>query len=382
MPRALALAPSAIGAVLVLLAWADAQPAPRPLPVPDIPGYVTLKADFHLHSVFSDGEVWPTVHVREAWRDGLDVVSLTEHLEYRPHRSDVAGGPWRAFEVAQPLAARLGLLLVPGVEITRPAPGVVSEWPVGSAHFNVLFPTDVDALDTPDLAEALSRANAQGAFVFWNHPGFMDKPAVWFPHVGALFDRGLFSGVEVVNGDRFYPEALLWASQRRLTPLACSDAHQPMPAHLTSARRPITLVFARSRDLDGVKDALVARRTVAWLDRDVWGDAALLTALWGASVEVEAVSGAPGAEIDVLVRNRSAIDFDLRALTASPWLTLDDTVLKRESTTTVRGRVAAEAPRGAHDIDVQVQVHNLHAEADTTLAARLPLKVSVVAPAR
>jgi hypothetical protein len=382
MPRALALAPSAIGAVLVLLAWVDAQPAPRPLPVPDIPGYVTLKADFHLHSVFSDGEVWPTVHVREAWRDGLDVVSLTEHLEYRPHRSDVAGGAWRAFEVAQPLAARLGLLLVPGVEITRPAPGVVSEWPVGSAHFNVLFPTDVDALDTPDLADALSRANAQGAFVFWNHPGFMDKPAAWFPHVGALFDRGLFSGIEVVNGDRFYPEALQWASQRRLTPLACSDAHLPMPAHLTSSRRPITLVFARSRDLDGVKDALVARRALAWLDRDVWGDATLLTALWDASVEVDAVSAVPGAEIDVLVRNRSAIDFDLRALTASPWLTLDDTVLKKESTTTVRGRIAAEAPRGAHDIDVQVQVHNLHAEADTPLAVRLPLKVGVVAPAR
>ena len=382
MPRALALAPSAIGAVLVLLAWVDAQPAPRPLPVPDIPGYVTLKADFHLHSVFSDGEVWPTVHVREAWRDGLDVVSLTEHLEYRPHRSDVAGGPWRAFEVAQPLAARLGLLLVPGVEITRPAPGVVSEWPVGSAHFNVLFPTDVDALDTPDLAEALSRANAQGAFVFWNHPGFMDKPAVWFPHVGALFDRGLFSGIEVVNGDRFYPEALQWASQRRLTPLACSDAHLPMPAHLTSSRRPITLVFARTRDLDGVKDALVARRALAWLDRDVWGDATLLTALWDASVEVDAVSAVPGAEIDVLVRNRSAIDFDLRALTASPWLTLDDTVLKKESTTTVRGRVAAQAPPGTHDIDVQVEVHNLRAEADTPLAARLPLKVSVVAPAR
>ncbi len=48
-----------------------------PLPVPDLPGLKTLKGDFHLHTVFSDGEVWPTVHVREAWRDGLDVVALT-----------------------------------------------------------------------------------------------------------------------------------------------------------------------------------------------------------------------------------------------------------------------------------------------------------------
>ena len=176
------------------------------------------------------------LHVREAWRDGLDAISLTEHLEYRPHKADVAGGARRAFEVARPEAARLGMLLVPGVEITRPAPGVKSEWPVGSAHFNVLFPTDVDALDTPDLAEALSRAKAQGAFVFWNHPGFMDKPAMWFPHVGALFDAGLFSGIEVVNGDRFYPEALAWAAQRQ-SHAACVQRRPPADARASEVGR-------------------------------------------------------------------------------------------------------------------------------------------------
>jgi hypothetical protein len=27
--------------------------------LPDIPGYQTLKADFHVHTDFSDGSVWP-----------------------------------------------------------------------------------------------------------------------------------------------------------------------------------------------------------------------------------------------------------------------------------------------------------------------------------
>ena len=35
---------------------------------PNLPGYQTLKCDLHMHTVFSDGEVWPTVRVREAWR--------------------------------------------------------------------------------------------------------------------------------------------------------------------------------------------------------------------------------------------------------------------------------------------------------------------------
>jgi len=375
--NALAVAVSVTAALVVLLARANAQEVRRLLPVPDIPGYVTLKADFHLHSVFSDGEVWPTLHVREAWRDGLDAVSLTEHLEYRPHKADVAGGARRAFELAQAEANQRGMLLVPGVEITRPVPGVKSEWPVGSAHFNVLFPTDIDALDTPDLTEALSRAKAQGAFVFWNHPGFMGKPATWFPHVGALFLAGLFSGIEVVNGDDFFPEALAWAAERKLTPLACSDAHLPMPAHLKSARRPITLVFARTRDLDGLKEALVARRTLAWLDRKVWGDAHLLTALWSASVAAAPARVAAGADVDIAIRNTSAIDFDVRAFKTPSWLSLPDVTLARESTTAIQGRVAADAPAGTHAVAAELQIHNLHAVADRPLTATLPLSVTV-----
>jgi len=38
-------------------------PARQELPVPDLPGFKTLKGDSHLHTVFSDGTVWPTVHV-------------------------------------------------------------------------------------------------------------------------------------------------------------------------------------------------------------------------------------------------------------------------------------------------------------------------------
>ncbi len=111
-------------ALLALAPLSGAGQQRRLLPIPDVPGYVALKGDFHLHSVFSDGEVWPTVHVREAWRDGLDVVALTEHLEYRPHRADIAGGPQRAVEVARPLAERLGIILVPNQTAPSPASAI------------------------------------------------------------------------------------------------------------------------------------------------------------------------------------------------------------------------------------------------------------------
>ena len=48
--------------------------------VPDIPGYQTLKCDFHLHTVFSDGTVWPTIRVTEAWEEGYDGIAITDHI--------------------------------------------------------------------------------------------------------------------------------------------------------------------------------------------------------------------------------------------------------------------------------------------------------------
>ena len=57
--------------------------------IPGFDGYQTLKCDFHIHTVFSDGSVWPSVRVQEAWQEGLDAIAITDHLEYRPHKDIV-----------------------------------------------------------------------------------------------------------------------------------------------------------------------------------------------------------------------------------------------------------------------------------------------------
>ena len=198
--------------------------------MPDLPGFKTLKGDFHLHTVFSDGRVWPTVHVQEAWRDGLDVIALTEHAEYQPYAADVKVDGGRSYVVAKPLADQLGIILVPGVEITKPDPPAPLVLPDGPQHFNALFVTDANALRVPnDLMEALRRAKAQKAFVFWNHPRYRVARAAWFAPIARAFDEGLFQGMELVNGPDFYDEAYPWIDERRLTIFANSDAHDPIP---------------------------------------------------------------------------------------------------------------------------------------------------------
>lgn len=42
--------------------------------IPDILGYKALKCDFYMHSVFSDGQAWPTMRAEEAWREGMEAI--------------------------------------------------------------------------------------------------------------------------------------------------------------------------------------------------------------------------------------------------------------------------------------------------------------------
>ena len=66
------------------LRTAPAQPAQRQeILLPQVNGYNIYKADLHTHSIYSDAETTPAYRVREAYYDGLDVIAITEHIEYR-----------------------------------------------------------------------------------------------------------------------------------------------------------------------------------------------------------------------------------------------------------------------------------------------------------
>lgn len=112
-----------IGVALAVTCLMSAQAQRRhEIQVPNPDGYTTLKCDFHMHTVFSDGLVWPTVRVDEAYREGLDAISLTEHIEYRPHKKDIVADHNRSYELSQKQAKKLGILLIRGSEITRSMP--------------------------------------------------------------------------------------------------------------------------------------------------------------------------------------------------------------------------------------------------------------------
>jgi 3',5'-nucleoside bisphosphate phosphatase len=146
-----------------------------------------------MHTVFSDGTVWPTVRVQEAWHEGLDAISITDHIEYRPHSKDITADHNRSFEIAEPLAKELKIILIRGAEITRNMP---------PGHLNALFIRNANLLNRENVNDALREARDQGAFLIWNHPGWKvqqpDSTVWWVEHTN-LHKNNMLHGIEVFN---------------------------------------------------------------------------------------------------------------------------------------------------------------------------------------
>ena len=143
--------------------------ARRELRLPEIDGYQLLKCDFHVHTIFSDGIVWPTLRVQEAWEEGLDAIAITDHIEGRPPDSMSAKGHNNAFDMAKEEAARRNIILVKGGEITRSMP---------PGHLNAFLSKTWTPSTQPDYMGDRA-AHKQGAFIQWNHPGWGVDSIMW-----------------------------------------------------------------------------------------------------------------------------------------------------------------------------------------------------------
>jgi len=280
MKRAVQLRCALLGVLVVLLhAGVLSAQVRQEIRLPDILGYKTLKCDFHMHTVFSDGSVWPTVRVDEAWREGLDVISITDHIEYHPHKDDVPTKLNRPYEIALPRAKDRGILLVRGAEITKDTP---------PGHFNAIFIEDATPLDTNDLLDVMAAASKQGAFIWWNHPNWKPDKKGWLDIHTELCEKKYMRGIEVVNGLDYEAEVHEWALAKNLTFMGNTDLHDPCPVDKTTLERhrPMTLVFAKAKTLEDLKDALMNGRTVVWHNDQLIGQRKYLQAIYEKAVAI------------------------------------------------------------------------------------------------
>ncbi|MDR2585418.1 MAG: CehA/McbA family metallohydrolase [Prevotellaceae bacterium] len=304
--------------------------------IPNLNGFVTLKCDFHIHTVFSDGNVWPTVRIAEAYREGLDAISITDHIEYRPHNEDINADHNRSFDIAAPIAKAAGIILIKGSEITRAMP---------PGHSNALFLTDSNPLDQQEYMDAFEAAKQQNAFIFWNHPGWdaqQPDTTLWWPEHTKLLEQGMMMGMEVVNGTEYFPEAHQWCLDKKLTMLGNSDVHDPIQAQFdfaNGAHRTMTLVFAKEATQEGIREALFAGRTAVYNEEVLVGEERYLKELFENALDITVEKR--GNSVRITVKNNSDLVFHLKK-------TQHDTRL-------VYFRNYTIVPQGTHVITVRLQ---------------------------
>jgi hypothetical protein len=260
----------------------------RTISFPDTEDYLTLSTDLHTHSVFSDGHVWPNIRVAEAQKDSIDVLAITEHLEYQPHINQIPHEDRNSSYVeAKKSASGSDLIVINGSEITR-------EMPPG--HINAVFVKDANKLHNMDpkllpeakelieeraqgaelpeeemrvienyalgnlwpALEALVEAKKQGAFVFWNHPMWGSQAPDGIARLDEMhkefIEKGLLHGIEIVNTNTYSEEAFNIALENNLALIGTSDVHNLIEWDYDASKnehRPITLESIMSVSSNG-----------------------------------------------------------------------------------------------------------------------------------
>lgn len=310
------------------------EPCRKEIILPQVNGYNVYKADLHTHTVFSDGSVLPKVRVAEAWQDGLDIMAVTEHIEYRPSENtfvdylekyrdkkydkalntriinqasskdgimvDLNRGVKETIKAAE----RYGLTIIPGSEITRDGKTV--------GHFNALFTTDNNTIYDPDPVQAIRNAKAQGALVMHNHPGWTRANIDFTETEKIAYSEGLVDGVEVMNGNEFYPGIVDRVKEYGQFIAANTDIHMTTANdyRLTGVDRPMTLIFAKDKSLDSIKEALESDRTLSYGYNTLCGDEQLLKDFFMAGIKVNVIYKG-GKDMEVALTNMTSVPYTI-----------------------------------------------------------------------
>lgn len=303
--------------------------------LPQVRGLNIYKADLHTHTIFSDAHVTPEYRVQEAWRDGLDAIAITEHTEYRGYEQTMIDflsgylpegtkavntnlldkGPEQGgiqvdlnlpTRLAENTAARYGIVVVPGMEISRT--------PEKIGHYNAIFTKDNNTIYHPDCYESFRRAKAQGALIVHNHPGWRRTSMEIGPFEQKAYDEGLIDGIETFNSADLYPQAIDRAKKYGFFMVGATDAHISIARDylMHTPIRNMTLIFAKDKSLESLRQALLDGNAIAYGYGTLSGEESLLKDLFKASVQTRVERTDANGTRTVAITNTTSISYILR----------------------------------------------------------------------
>lgn len=301
MSRAWLFSLLALAAGLLLGSLTDVS-ASRP--VEERAGYRVLHGDFHVHTRFSDGLLFPFDAVLVAERAGLDVVAITEHNITFP--AQMAAWFARTFG---------GPIVLVGEEVTTHRFHLIALGLERTASWR---------LSLPALLEDI---HAQGGVAIAAHPVEM-----YWDTYAEVIDR--LDGAEVVHPVAYRPsrergfryEDMVSFFQRhqpahpKLAAIGSSDFHGMKSLGICR-----TFLFVTEATEAGVLEAIREGRTVAIApDGRAFGPPALVEALEREPMPARAdYSYAPSGPLDLVGRSLALLGLVGLLLFAAPWRDLE-----------------------------------------------------------
>lgn len=363
-------------ALLLLPMLAQAQYQKKRVYFPPFGAYQVLKGDFHIHTVFSDGQVWPTTRVTEAYEDDLDAICISDHTEYMPYaQTDDYNSP---YEMAKKEGDKYGLIVIRGTEITRRSP-------VG--HINCIFMKDLNPLKEfvnmkdPEGGEAgqgglkaLDEAVRQGAFTEWNHPDYpFDETVKWHPLQDSLQKSGKLMGLEVVNTDEYYPDCFRWCLEKNMVIMANTDMHHSGHYHRQKVGyRAMTLVLSKERTEEGIREAIFDRRTIAHWDNKLAGREQHVRPLVEASLKARFRPSTNGTQGAIELVNLSSMPFEIEPISASEGVGKPRKCVVQPFG--ISGNASSFNPPAGSNPVVRVKIKNVLINVDTYLEIDIPVE--------
>ncbi len=286
--------------------------------LPQVKGYNIYKGDFHVHTIYSDGEVTPRERVREAWYDGLDVIAITDHLEIRtyekfmlkalqPYSKDgqpfvyASAGAGNKKDKDAPMLCNLNagyeealsyiekeeipILAIRGTEIWR-KPSEVGE-------YNAIFLKDINAICDKDLFECFRRVKEQGGFIIHNHPGWRRSTMEKSEAQVRAYGEGWVDAIEVVNDASLYPQMIDRCVDEKLTITASTDLHRTSAQYYPRGGerfRTMTFILAKECTEKAIREALEKRRTIGYSSNNLIGEEMWLKEFLNAAVDCRVVA--------------------------------------------------------------------------------------------
>ncbi len=304
--------------------------------LPGIDGLNCYKADLHVHTFFSDGELSPEERVKEAWIDGLDIMAITDHIEtrrqertwlkflkgYSPDKkgfeqintrcSRGVHADSRGIVSDLNLSVELARKAVKGYpELTIIKGTEISREPEHIGHYCALFTKDNNIIYSTDDAQTIRNARAQGALITHNHPGWERLSTNYTEFEKKIYAEGLIDGIEITNGKDFYPEIVRRAIEKKLYMVSATDIHATTASVYGKQNfyRDMTLIFAKDKSEKSLRKALLSQKTLGYCGGYIIGEESLLKKFFLASVTVKQAGSKSGK---ISVTNNSSFDYTLK----------------------------------------------------------------------